>query len=106
MKFWIFCFCFIISSYACAGWIAQDATVEYVENTSGNNDVFTVLVSGGTGPCVSTLITFPKSSATSEAIFTRAFTLLTAANVSGRKVSIYNYLDQSCTNAVGVRLAK
>lgn len=96
----------ILSSYASAGWLAQDATVEFVENTSGNSDVFTVLVSGGTGPCISALITFPKSSATSEAIYTRAFTLLTAANLSGRKVSIYNYVDQSCSNAVGIRLAK
>jgi hypothetical protein len=106
LKYWIFIAGFALTAQANAGWLIQDGIVEFVENTSGNSDVFTAFVSGGSGPCNSTLITFQKSSAANEDVYARAFTLLTAANVSGKKVSIYNYVDQSCGNAVGVRLVK
>ena len=104
----------MLSCFTCfsanAGWLAQESPVVAVESTSMNLDVFTVIVKGGNGPCTSSagdiLITFPKSEASSPEIHNRTYAMLLSAFSTGSKVSIYNYKDDSCHKAVGVRIFK
>lgn len=100
----------LLSTAAQAGWIAQNATVKRVENTSNNVDMFAVVVEGGSGPCVSTasqtqLIFFPRANAGSEHVHDRAFAMVLSAQATQNPVSIYNYLDDSCGTAVGVSVS-
>ncbi|USH04093.1 DUF5992 family protein [Grimontia kaedaensis] len=90
-----------------AGWIAEQAKVVAVESTSGNNDTFTAIVRGGSGPCVSDssdkLIFFPRSEASTSEIHNRTYSMMLTALACGAKVSIYNYADDSFDKNVGVR---
>ncbi|CAM3826720.1 DUF5992 family protein [Vibrio aquimaris] len=99
---------FMLSTSAYAGWIAEQTKVIAVESTSGNTDTFTAIVRGGSGACVSlmgdNLIYFPHSEAATSDIHNRTYSMLLAALTSGAKVSIYNYADNSCQKAVGVRM--
>ncbi len=89
-------------------YIASNAKIVNVTNTAGNADEFIVYVQGGTGPCTGpnpTIIKFKKSSAGSPEIFNRAFTLAITALMSGKNVSIHNYVDDACDNAVYIGIS-
>jgi uncharacterized 2Fe-2S/4Fe-4S cluster protein (DUF4445 family) len=89
-------------------YIAINAKITKVGNTSGNGASFTVVVSQGTGPCVTAgvqkNIYFAKHMASTEKVFDRAYSTALAALVSGKKVNIYNYVDGSCDKAVAIEI--
>jgi len=93
-------------TWAAGSDLVLDAVVTSVANTSSNEDKFTVWVSGGTGVCANTQISFPKSKAGSAEVFDRAYSAALTAFVSGTKVRIYNYTDDSCYGASYIRLTK
>ena len=95
-----------VSSFVSAGeYIAVKSTITGVANTNGNGENFTVWVKDGTGPCGHNAgITFPISAAGSEKVFERAYATALAAYMSGKKVTIHNYDNASCTNAAYIRV--
>ena len=100
----------VFSPLTFAGWIAQETTVVAMESVSNNQNTFTAILRGGSGPCVSTtgdiLVYFPRNEASDAEIHNRSYSMLLSALATGQKVSIYNYKDDTCTKAVGVRLIK
>src|SRR4051812_45234848 len=88
------------SAYAAGGYVVNDATIANIANTNGNTPAFVVTVAGGSGPCAGTNITFTQSAATDADTFKRAYAAALLAFTTGSTVSIYNYTDTSCTNAV------
>jgi len=89
-------------------YIAQDAKIVRVTNTAGNQDEFIINVVGGTGVCTGqapTMIKFKLASATSPEIFNRAFSMALMALSTGQKVSVYNYVDTACDNAVYIGIS-
>ena len=88
------------SAYAAGGYVVNDATIANIANTNGNTPAFVVTVTGGTGPCAGTNITFTQSAATDADTFKRAYAAAILAFTTGSTVSIYNYTDTTCTNAV------
>jgi len=87
------------SASAAGGYVVNDATVINIANTNGNTPAFVVTVTGGTGPCAGTNITFTQSAAVDADTFKRAYAAALLAFTTGSTVSIYNYGDTSCTNA-------
>lgn len=87
-------------------YVVKDAVITSVSNTNGNREEFTIWVSGGTGSCVDTTITFPASSAGSESVYQRAYAAALAAFASGARVWVHNYVDDSCAAASYIRLLK
>jgi hypothetical protein len=89
-------------------YIAIDGQITKVGNTSGNGESFFVVVQEGTGPCVTTNVQtniyFPASAAGTEKVFDRAYSTALAALASGKKVSIYNYIDGSCNSAAAIEI--
>jgi hypothetical protein len=73
---------------------------------SGNGASFFIVVTGGTGPCITTgtqnNIYFPKASAGTPEVFDRAFSTALTALASGQKVNIYNYVDGTCNAAIEI----
>lgn len=97
------------NSFSHAGFLVTESTIVAMENTSANANVFAVIAKGGSGPCVSSgdkdvLIYFPVSEAENIDVHNRAYSMLLSAMATKSKVTIYNYKDDSCLKAVGVRI--
>jgi Family of unknown function (DUF5992) len=90
-----------------AGWLAWDAQLTAVTNTSGNTDSFVVLFTGGTGACASQgQVTFPRDATTSQEVLRRAYATALMALATGMKVNIYNYESDSCDRAAHIWISK
>jgi hypothetical protein len=84
---------------AAAGSLVADATITRTLNTSGNQALFAIEVSGGTGPCANTVIYFPVSAAVDVDTHKRAYSAALLALATGMKISVWNYNDNSCAGA-------
>ena len=100
-----------IASSAQAGWIA-DGVVKKVANISSNEDEFSVIVEG-TGICNDQYISFSLNNFPlddtgnfSKDAYDRAYKNSLASLMSGFKVRIYNYIDDSCLNATFIEIYK
>ncbi|WP_020411156.1 DUF5992 family protein [Microbulbifer sp. VTAC004] len=93
-----------MNSFAGAGYITTGATVTKVSATSQNADAFWVWYSSGTDKC-SGKVKFQLANAGTEGVFQRTFTLATTALVSGKRVDVYSYTDDTdCLSAVSIDL--
>ncbi|AWF81930.1 hypothetical protein BTJ40_14455 [Microbulbifer sp. A4B17] len=91
-----------INTYAGEGYLTQDAIVTKVSSTSQNADAFWVWYSSNTDNC-SGKIKFQLVNAGTEGVFQRSFTLATTALVSGKKVGIWSYKDDTdCFSGVSI----
>ncbi len=91
-----------------AGWLVKDADIIEISNTAGNEELFYIIVSGGTGLCMDKQIRFPLSAAGSEKIYDRGFSIALAAYASGQKVKVYDYDEgkEDCNHAESIRMSK
>jgi hypothetical protein len=107
-KFLIGLLTFSIAQIATAEYLVKGATVSEVSNTAGNEELFYISVSGGTGRCADSQIRFPLADAGSEKIYDRAFSIALTAYASGEKINIYDYSESStdCNGAESIRLIK
>ena len=84
---------------AFSGDILNSASISEVRNTSGNKDIFEIIVKGGCGLCANKTIQFPRSAAGSKEIHDRAFSMALTAFTTGSKVRVHNYVNNDCRNA-------
>jgi hypothetical protein len=89
-----------------AGWSVSDAEVIQVINTSGNLKNFTIVTTGGSGPCVGQYIQFPETDAANGAAHQRAYASALLALTTGMKVTVHNYFDDTCNRASFIQLTK
>lgn len=92
-----------------AGELINGATIVEVTNTNNNGADFAVILTGGTGPCVSpsrTIIVFPESKKQSDESYRQAFSIALAGLANGMKVRVHNFEDNSCTGANFISLSK
>ena len=93
------------TTQAQAAYIARDALIHAVGNTSYELPVFVVKVSGGTGACGNSTITFPESTLPDPnnpayiRLYERAYSTALTAFAAGKRVDIYNYDGSDCDNA-------
>ena len=101
----VFICCYSLSSYA--GVLVTGATIGRVSNTASNQDIFYIIVVGGTGPCANSKIRFPLSEAGSEKIYDRAFSMALTAYASGSKIEVVDYDDPvDCYGAESIHVYK
>lgn len=88
--------------------IAKGSKITEISSISGENkDSFLIRVSGGEGSCVDgTWILFPVSASPSKEAHARTYQTLLNAFDSNRKISVHNFVDESCNNASQVSLKK
>lgn len=96
----------LLSATAQAGSIVSDGYVSIIENTSGNQALFTIKVTGGTGPCVGQTISFPVWAAPDADTHKRAYAAAMLAFSLGYRVSVWNYVDNTCTSAAYIAVIK
>ena len=91
-----------------AGYIAENSIVTEVRNTGGNNSAarFELVVSEGTGDCIGRTIIFPASAAMDPEAHSRAYASALTAFSTGSNVKIYNYIDDTCSNAAYISISK
>jgi hypothetical protein len=95
----------LFAQRASAGYIVTGAKIIKIANTANNQDYFSVLISGGTGPCATMWVAFPQSAAATQKILDRAFALAMSAMTAGYVVSIYNYQSDSCDKAAYIEVS-
>lgn len=103
--FGIVCVLILSVSANAATLLVENAEVTRVTNSANNTDTFTISTVGGTGLCASTPISFPAQSVSHQEIHKRAFAIALAANATGKKVRIYNYVNQECNGAGYIELS-
>jgi hypothetical protein len=92
--------------FAAGGYIVKQATITSVTNTSNNQSVFTVKVSGGTGTCTNTGIVFQLSDAGDASVLNRAYAAALLALSTGMPVNIFNYVDTTCDHAAFIEVVR
>ena len=100
---------FVFASNSHAGYLAANVTITKITNTWNNADQFAVVVSnagGGTGPCSNSQIYFPRSASPNSFLHERAFAMALDAFNSGKRVDIYNYTGNDCSNAAYIGIIK
>jgi len=85
--------------------LVKGATVTAIANTNNNEAKFTIWVSGGTGPCASSSITFPASASRPE-VYERAYATALMAYATGDVISAHDYYSDKCYNAAYIRVSK
>jgi len=98
------CFLGIFSQAQAAEYLVSQATVTSVTNTGDNLSLFVVRTTGGSGPCAGSYTMFYLNRAADADAHKRAFALATTALITGKKVTIYNYVDSNCSNAAYIEL--
>ena len=91
------------SSSVFADFLVQDAIVTFVNNTTNNSYQFSIVTSGGTGPCNATAITF---SSTDSDIQDRAYQAALTALTEGMRVDVFDYDGTDCSDAAHIALKK
>ena len=89
-----------------AGSIATDVQIQSVANTQGNQTQFSIVVTGGSGPCSGQTINFPVWAAVDADSHKRAYAATLMAFAMGAKVSIWNYVDNGCLAAAYIVVTK
>jgi hypothetical protein len=87
---------------ACAGYLVEEGTITRMAPVESNSTAFSVLTTGGTGPCSAVWISFPVSAAPDLDTHKRLYATLLVAFAQGMRVSIYNYSSNSCMGAAFV----
>lgn len=91
---------FAVPAFADNGFIVTNARITKIGSVSGGADTFWIEVADGTGICNGDRIYFYASNFANAEAQRRTFSLLTAAALAGKKVSVYTYLDtQVCSRA-------
>ncbi|GAB5386996.1 MAG: hypothetical protein Alis3KO_41190 [Aliiglaciecola sp.] len=85
-------------------YIVKNAVITSIANTSGNSEKFTIWVEGGSGSCANSIIVFPRTAASSDEIYSRAYSAALTAFTSGKKIWVHNYEGDQCNNASYIRL--
>ena len=81
--------------------------IEVYSITEHNKDGFLIRVKGGEGKCVDgTWIRFPLSDSPSREAHNRSYQTLLNAFHTGTKVSVHNFVDDSCNHASQVSMRK
>jgi len=93
-------------SYAEAGQIVTSSTITIISNTNSNVEMFSVMTSGGSGVCANGFVNFDLASAGSADVYKRAFTIAMTAFMTGSKVNIHNYIDNTCGKAAWIQMIK
>ena len=97
----------IFTGFANAGEVVKDAEIVLVGNTANGQDDFFIRVQGGAGPCVDSLIKFPRSAAATRELHDRAYSLALAAFAMGnKKVRVFNFVDDSCATASYIEMSR
>jgi hypothetical protein len=91
--------CTTAIAHAQGGYVVTGATITHVTNTSGNAAAFSITVSGGTGSCAGSTITFLQTAAPDADTFKRAYVAALMALSVGLHVTVYNYTDTTCNLA-------
>lgn len=84
-----------------AGELIKGAKIFGVASTDRGKDIFYVQPVGGSGICVNSNILFDIQHSPSPAAYSRTFSLLNTAFVSGKKIDVYSSNDggvTDCTN--------
>jgi hypothetical protein len=82
-----------------AGELVKGATILEVASSNGNQDVFWVRFSGGTGPCANASVDFPASKSQSKESYNQSFSIALSAAATGSKIRVHNYEDDNCQGA-------
>jgi hypothetical protein len=91
---------------AVVAYLAFDAKITRVANTSSNNSSFSVLVTGGTGPCTNGgWISFPVSIAPDPDTHKRAYAAALLALTTGMSLRIHIYTNDDCHAATYIEIA-
>lgn len=109
MKKWIAIFALLFTSqvFAGQGYIVKGATVTKVSSTSNNVDAFWVYYTGGSSDKCSGRVKYIATKAGTSGVFERSFSLATTALVTGKKVEIYSYTDNTdCFSAASINLTR
>ena len=98
----------LYSPFVFAGeYLARNAIVTHVANTSSNEKNFAIQVSGGSiGTCSGKWIVFPESAAANSAAHQRAYSTALTALTTGLKVQIHNYTNGTCSLASYIEIVK
>ena len=81
----------LYSGISFAGELIKNASVVSVNNISNNEDMFTVWISDGTGPCANTgYIKFPLSESVSAEAHARAYSAALTALTTGMSIEVHN----------------
>jgi hypothetical protein len=86
--------------------LVKDAKVTAISNTNDNEKRFTIWVSGGSGPCLNSSISFPATAAGSPEVYQRAYATALMAYASGDSISAHDYYSSNCHNAAYIRVSK
>jgi uncharacterized protein DUF5992 len=86
--------------------LVKGATITSIANTNGDQESFTIWISGGTGPCVDSTLTFPKTAVSSLEIYQRAYATALAAFAAGFTVTAHDYQSELCHNAGYIKITK
>ncbi len=93
-----------LSSYAMSGDLVLNGTISEVANSSNDKDVFFLKFDSGEGPCAVQGVTFSQDTSQSKESYDQAFSIALAAAISGKKVQIHNYDNDSCLGANFIRM--
>ena len=97
----------IVSADAFAGYLVMDGTVTGIANTSSNQPVFAVRVSGGSlNHCGGIYIKFPEADAADKETHARAYATALAALTAGLPVRIYSYVGNVCDRAAYIEIRR
>lgn len=100
----VFGLCWFSASYA--GELTTGAEIIKIGNSANGGGDFFITVKNGTGPCGHHII-FPEAEAPSAQYHSRAYALALTAFTSGNtKVRVFNFKNESCTEASYIEMSK
>lgn len=96
------------------GWLNVEAgevakgSIDEVVNLIGSEKLFALKMSSNSrGPCAGTWVKFKKSNFESNLeSYNFAFSMATAALISGKKIRVHNYTNDSCDGVTFIGLYK
>lgn len=102
----VFSLSLFLSCTSFAGDLVQNGRIVRIANTSSNQSVFEILVSGGSyNLCGGGWINFPVSAAPDVDTHKRAYASALLAMTTGALVRVYNYLGTDCSTASYIELS-